>query len=144
MIYNHQILSIFLILIGFLANCILTFLKNDLPIQYLYLLFGFLGNYILTTVILFWEKGLMEKNRLSPYKLLFFEGISGTIINLFALIPCCLFFCSLWAASASMSSFDCRFTASLQRTWMSQTRCRLWCTGDMWNFLSRARISQIN
>ena len=48
-IYNHQILSIFL--------------------------------------ILFWEKGLMEKNRLSPYKLLFFEGISGTIINLFALIP---------------------------------------------------------
>lgn len=29
----------------------------------------------------------MEKNRLSPYKLLFFEGISGTIINLFALIP---------------------------------------------------------
>ena len=32
-------------------------------------------------------KGPNGKNRLSPYKLLFFEGISGTIINLFALIP---------------------------------------------------------
>ena len=86
-IYNHQILSIILILIGFFSNIILTFIENNLTIDFLYILLGFLFTYVITTLILFWEKSIMEKERISPYKLLFLEGIFGTIINLLAFIP---------------------------------------------------------
>ena len=86
-IYNHQILSIILILIGFFFNIILTFIKNNLTIDFFYILLGFLCTYVITSLILFWEKSIMEKERISPYKLLFLEGIFGTIINLLAFIP---------------------------------------------------------
>ena len=86
-IFKHQIISILLILVGFLFNLGMTFYLNELDEIQAFLILGFLFCYILITVQQFVEKWIIDKHKVSPYKLLFFEGLFGAIINTLSFIP---------------------------------------------------------
>ena len=122
-VYKHQKISIALIFISFVINLTLTFVINEFPLEYAYYVLGFLGSYIITTIQNIFEKYIMEKHRVTPYEMLFWEGVFGSIINILAFIPsyfipCCLEICN-------PTDNDARFT-NIMKTFESMKNSSFW------------------
>lgn len=136
-IYKHQIISILLILAGFFFNLSMTFCLNDLGVKQLYLLLGFLICYILITVQQFEEKWLMDKHKVSPYKLLFFEGLFGAAINIISFIPTYFIGCFNGFNICYVDSKDKNF----MRLYNIFSTFQKMKEGDFWAFLSFTFLS---
>lgn len=122
-VYKHQKLSIALIFVGFIINLTLTFVINKFPSQYAYYVLGFIGSYIITTIQNIFEKYLMEKHRVTPYEILFWEGIFGSLIGTFAFLPSYFIPCNINICKPNNE--DARFT-NIMKTFESMKKPRFW------------------
>lgn len=82
-IYRHQMLAITLILIGF---GLISFYSLS-QVKHWSIIIISLSSYFIWSFILVVDKWIMERMHISPYKLIFYFGVIGTIIQLILFIP---------------------------------------------------------